>query len=254
METCWQILGIAPTTDINVIKEAYSVLAKKNNPEDDPEGFRKIHDAYKSAMDYARGRASAMPEIFGDDDEDEEELPEIFAYNGSAVIDDITEFKKLNKLDSLRSVTVLQPHSRLSFISELQRLYLKLYELEKTEEVWQEFLKEPIVKPLLFYRDVRSQITTQALGTSKSILEGLLIEYEGYADLFIKPVKEPKQRQLKTFNKKHTFITGGVLIIAGIFFFLFYCLLELDFFPTLFMGIALLVLGLFFIIDGLNLQ
>lgn len=60
----WGILGISPTTDIKEIKKAYSVLAKQNNPEEHPEEFQKIHDAYKKACAYAKiHKMSAMPSI-----------------------------------------------------------------------------------------------------------------------------------------------------------------------------------------------
>ena len=54
--SCWQILGIQPTKDKLAIKKAYAKLAHSISPEDDPEGFRRIHTAYKQAMDYASGR------------------------------------------------------------------------------------------------------------------------------------------------------------------------------------------------------
>lgn len=50
----WKILDIAPTSDIKEIKKAYAVLAKKYNPEEHPEEFQRIHDAYKAATRYAR--------------------------------------------------------------------------------------------------------------------------------------------------------------------------------------------------------
>ncbi len=52
----WNTLGIEPTNDIKKIKSAYAALAKKYNPEEYPEEFRKLHDAYKKACDIARGR------------------------------------------------------------------------------------------------------------------------------------------------------------------------------------------------------
>ena len=50
----WEILGIEPTKDIRTIKKAYAALAKKYNPEEYPDEFRRIHDAYKSACAYAK--------------------------------------------------------------------------------------------------------------------------------------------------------------------------------------------------------
>ncbi|MBQ8781058.1 MAG: J domain-containing protein, partial [Oscillospiraceae bacterium] len=50
----WQTLGIQPTTDIKAIKSAYAKLAKQYNPEEYPEEFQKIFDAYKAACAYAK--------------------------------------------------------------------------------------------------------------------------------------------------------------------------------------------------------
>lgn len=50
----WEILGIEPTTDIREIKRAYARLAKQYNPEEHPEEFKRIFDAYKCASAMAR--------------------------------------------------------------------------------------------------------------------------------------------------------------------------------------------------------
>ncbi len=52
----WEILGIEPTDDIKAIKSAYAKLARQYNPEEHPDEFRRVFDAYKSACDYAKMR------------------------------------------------------------------------------------------------------------------------------------------------------------------------------------------------------
>ena len=58
MEMPWffEILGIEPTKDKTAIKRAFSKLARKTNPEDDPDGYAKLHEAYRTALDYASGK------------------------------------------------------------------------------------------------------------------------------------------------------------------------------------------------------
>ena len=46
----WQILGIAPTSDEAVIKQAYAALIREHRPDRDPEGFRRVRAAYEEAL------------------------------------------------------------------------------------------------------------------------------------------------------------------------------------------------------------
>lgn len=57
----WQTLGIDPTSDQEVIKQAYAACAKQYHPEEHPEEFRNLHDAYRQAIQYARRHASSKP-------------------------------------------------------------------------------------------------------------------------------------------------------------------------------------------------
>ncbi|WP_428240639.1 hypothetical protein [Gynuella sp.] len=50
---CWQKLGIDPTDNKRDIKRAYSRLLKDNHPEDNPEAFQQLRDAYDQALDMA---------------------------------------------------------------------------------------------------------------------------------------------------------------------------------------------------------
>lgn len=58
-------LGIEVTKDKKLIKKAYSTLVKEYHPEDHPDEWEKIHNAYQAAMEYAQ-----MPE----DEEPAEEI------------------------------------------------------------------------------------------------------------------------------------------------------------------------------------
>ncbi|MDR0443867.1 MAG: pentapeptide repeat-containing protein [Treponema sp.] len=53
----WAILGIKKTNDITVIRNAYSEKVKIVHPEDDPQGFAQLKDAYKAAI-----KAASAPE------------------------------------------------------------------------------------------------------------------------------------------------------------------------------------------------
>ena len=57
----WQTLGIDPTGDQDAIKQAYAERAKQYHPEEHPEEFRSLHDAYRQAIQYARRHAAVSP-------------------------------------------------------------------------------------------------------------------------------------------------------------------------------------------------
>lgn len=50
----FHVLGIQETKDENRIRDAYRGLLKNTNPEDDPEGFKRLRQAYEGALEFAR--------------------------------------------------------------------------------------------------------------------------------------------------------------------------------------------------------
>jgi uncharacterized RDD family membrane protein YckC len=49
---CWEVLGITPRSDKKTIKIAYAKLLKQTRPDEDPEGFQRLHAAYKEAQSW----------------------------------------------------------------------------------------------------------------------------------------------------------------------------------------------------------
>ena len=50
----WKILGIEPTQDVKVIRRRYAELVRLYHPEDQPELYQEIVQAYQEALAYAR--------------------------------------------------------------------------------------------------------------------------------------------------------------------------------------------------------
>ena len=61
MTTIWETLGIEPTTDEREIRRAYAKELKRQRPDNDPEGFQVLREAFDSAKRYASS-ASILPE------------------------------------------------------------------------------------------------------------------------------------------------------------------------------------------------
>ena len=57
----WEILGIAPTTNIRQIKKAYAAKSREVHPEEKPEEFRMLHEAYQKALQYAKKAGQPDP-------------------------------------------------------------------------------------------------------------------------------------------------------------------------------------------------
>lgn len=75
-ENCFQILGIEKTTDKRIIKKAYSEKVKACHPEDDPQSWKQLHDAYEEALKYAQeGQTSSCVQIKQSEEEPYEEEP-----------------------------------------------------------------------------------------------------------------------------------------------------------------------------------
>jgi curved DNA-binding protein CbpA len=56
-EDCWQILGLSEDADKKAVKSAYAKRLKKTRPDEDPEGFQRLHAAYKRASQLAKKSA-----------------------------------------------------------------------------------------------------------------------------------------------------------------------------------------------------
>lgn len=68
----WDILGTEPTGDERAIKRAYAKRLKVTRPEDDPQAFQELRDAYEYALHHAPRFAA---ELAGLHDEDETPAP-----------------------------------------------------------------------------------------------------------------------------------------------------------------------------------
>lgn len=68
--TCWNVLGLTPDADSRAIKRQYAVLLKKTRPDDDPEGFQRLREAYEAALAWNEQPYDEAPEVLVEDADD----------------------------------------------------------------------------------------------------------------------------------------------------------------------------------------
>lgn len=60
----WSLLGLEPTRDVSAIRRAYAQQARGCHPEENPEGFLRLREAYQSALAWAQsGPVSPAPAV-----------------------------------------------------------------------------------------------------------------------------------------------------------------------------------------------
>lgn len=86
--SCWIRLGIEPTTDENLIRNAYRARLPAHHPETDPEGFQALRMAYENAMRLAREEEEDESEVQSEEAEQEiVAIPQAFV-NFCELLDD----------------------------------------------------------------------------------------------------------------------------------------------------------------------
>lgn len=80
--SCWTVLGLSADADVRTIKRQYAVLLKQTRPDDDPEGFQRLRDAYEQALAY-----KAWQRYEEQDEEQNQDIQESWDLSGLTVVE-----------------------------------------------------------------------------------------------------------------------------------------------------------------------
>ncbi len=160
----WEQLGLdGPTYDINVIKKAYARKAREVNPEENPEGFVMLHNAYKTAVGMAKAHnrtgaqgsritVTQCVQETEDDQESGEEETSSYDFNGITPVssddhlNNLIIFKQENKIETEEQVEQLSRRALIIITRELCAQYAAYCAYKGDPEVWRDFWDEPAVK------------------------------------------------------------------------------------------------------------
>ena len=173
----WEILGIAPYSDIETIREAYSRKVKIYHPEDDPEGFKRIRMAYTQAMQMTRQQPSA-PDFsqYGATDD----TPNSYYASRQTDSQRVDDTQKHGYSDIERQVEEKREEEQRT----ADRFFARLRRLEASGELhniktWNALLSHPRIEELKYSEDF-----------TRAFLDYLASSSNIPTNIFIKPVNQ----------------------------------------------------------------
>lgn len=155
----WDVLGIEPTNKISDIKKAYAKNLRLHHPEDDPEGFQNLREAYTAAINYAKCSQNDTAtndigeEIYDTKQHDvnfDNEAEQDIKLHNVDFNDDIEVDSKRIKLHNFKDYEDLSTsednfkNSVDKFISNVEKLYDDFYSRIDIEK-WKEILNSDVI-------------------------------------------------------------------------------------------------------------
>lgn len=221
----WEVLGIEPTKDKTAIKRAYTKLARKTNPEDDPEGYSRLHDAYRAALDYATGRVVEVVEPVVSDGvydvvpdsvsagtkRSEFDFTSVNDTDQAATLDPtelrnyIHEFKVATKTFSYEEIFNRPPKELHDLAVRLFGMYSTLAVKADDPGVWDDFFSEPLINTVMNDTEFRYHMETffPEGNINRFVITGFIDNYEQSVESHIQEEVRKKETEETLKKKEH---------------------------------------------------
>lgn len=219
----WEILGIPPTTDMISIKKAYADRAKIWHPEEHPEEFKRLRNAYQEALRQAKSgtavgvekteealqpgkrEAVAKPKPAERVDTETAEKskaaarPETMKSAETAAEPEQGEPQPQFSYDDVSSF--YRKDLEKQFFEEFHRIVWNPY-LQNVKEVWSYFLFRPAYDDLYCHEDFQLRLLQEICAVPG--WHGETLDYfEYWYELYREPKrKDPKSRRMKSVSAK----------------------------------------------------
>ena len=150
----WEILGIEPTHDVKLIRRRYAELVRLYHPEDQPEIYQQIVEAYQSALREARSKKTRQ-ESGRSEASSTQQLNEQENRTTNSATNSL-DFESLESEEKTEQVDTAQPSLDFGDV----------HETAASNETY----KEP-VDPSLNFETVNENTSSQEAATSKNVLD-----------------------------------------------------------------------------------
>ena len=139
----WKILEIDYHSDLKTIKSAYAKLLKENNPEDNPEGYQRIRQAYDEAIKHEKRKKCKEQEKLELSDSQEEKERIIKAYRKLEPLYDVDD-EIVSKVNPYINIKLEEDNNNLQsginkFLRKLNEIYTDS-SLREDIEIWKELM------------------------------------------------------------------------------------------------------------------
>lgn len=214
----WKILGIDPTQDLKAIKKAYASLSVKYHPEDHPEEFRQLNDAYKAAVKYAKGSLTAQtipvlsPASVSPISENEQSIP------NQAQEEEGLDFEQLigQGQKKAQDASRCKIDAGLSCVKNLclktKKQRLKMLNSFLQSDFFAEFSQDPYLISQFIHILKRCPVDTAVNHLIKSAYTSTFFIADG--ELPCQPLFDFLDKRIKRDSRVRSFITIGIVLIA----------------------------------------
>lgn len=145
--TCWNVLGLPPDADSRTIKRQYAALLKKTRPDDDPDGFQRLREAYEAALAWSQAPQEAVEVLVEDAGETLEQGYQAAMANGTGLFFEIHLLHRSIEGD-LDAEDTRWAFETFNWLTAWQRLELPSALIETLERQQRAQLQQPLHQAL----------------------------------------------------------------------------------------------------------
>ena len=150
----WEILGIEPTHDVKLIRRRYAELVRLYHPEDQPEIYQQIVEAYQSALREARSKKTRQ-ESGRSEASSTQQLNEQENRTTNSATNSL-DFESLESVEKTEQVDTAQPSLDFGDV----------HETAASNETYKE-----TALPLLNFETVNEDTSSQEVAASRNVLD-----------------------------------------------------------------------------------